>query len=276
LAPTPTNRVYDRNFPYAWIPLILNNNSPQFRSNRRQKIFSKKPRTPPFYQICTPKKHLNGHSSLIKHNMTMNSTPLDSSFQCASLSRKNFTSLFSFNRNSKKTKKIIFLAPTPTNRVFDRNFPYAWIPLILNIAPLLNIIWQWILHRWILLFNALLLSRKNFTSLFSFKRNSQKTKKIIFLAPTPTNRVYDRNFPYAWIPLILNNNSPQFRSNRRQKNFSKKPRTPPFYQICTPKKHLNGHSSLIKHNMTMNSTPLDSSFQCASFEPKKFYLAFFV
>jgi hypothetical protein len=27
--------------------------------------------------------------------------------------------------------------------------------------------------------------------------------------------------------------------------------------------------------MTMNSTPLDSSFQCASFEPKKFYLAYF-
>jgi hypothetical protein len=26
----------------------------------------------------------------------------------------------------------------------------------------------------------------------------------------------------------------------------------------------------------MNSTPLDSSFQCASFEPKKFYLAFFL
>jgi hypothetical protein len=41
------------------------------------------------------------------------------------------------------------------------------------------------------------LSRKKFTSLFSFKRNSQKTKKLIFLAPTPTNRVYDRNFPYA-------------------------------------------------------------------------------
>jgi hypothetical protein len=60
------------------------------------------------------------------------------------------------------------------------------------------------------------------------------------------------------------------------KFFSKKPCTPPFYRICTPKKHLNGHSSLIKHNMTMKSTPLDSSFQCASFEPKKFYLAFFV
>jgi hypothetical protein len=51
---------------------------------------------------------------------------------------------------------------------------------------------------------------------------------------------------------------------------------PTFYRICTPKKHLNGHSSLIKHNMTINSTPLDSSFQCASFEAKKFYLDFFV
>jgi hypothetical protein len=28
--------------------------------------------------------------------------------------------------------------------------------------------------------------------------------------------------------------------------------------------------------MSMNFTPLDSSFQCASFEPKKFYLDFFV
>jgi hypothetical protein len=40
------------------------------------------------------------------------------------------------------------------------------------------------------------------------------------------------------------------------------------YRICTPKKHLNGHSSLIKQNMTMNSTPLDSSFQCAAFAEK--------
>jgi hypothetical protein len=61
------------------------------------------------------------------------------------------------------------------------------------------------------------------------------------------------------------------------KNFFRKYHEPPtFYQICTRKKHLNGRSSLIKHNMTMNYTPLDSSFQCASFESKKFYLAFFV
>jgi hypothetical protein len=114
-----------------------------------------------------------------------------------------------------------------------------------------------------------------FFRLREIHEKQKNSKKNIFLSPAPTNRVYDRNFPYAWIPLILNNNSPQFRSNRRQKIFSKQ-RTPPFYRICTPKKHLNGHSSLIKNNMTMNSTPLDSSFQCASFEPKKFYLAFFV
>jgi hypothetical protein len=40
----------------------------------------------------------------------MNSTPLDSSFQCASFeTRKNFTSFFSFKRNSQKNKKLIFL-----------------------------------------------------------------------------------------------------------------------------------------------------------------------
>jgi hypothetical protein len=63
-----------------------------------------------FYQICTRKKHLNGRSSLIKHNMTMNYTPLDSSFQCASFESKKFTSLFSFKRNSQKTKKTHILA----------------------------------------------------------------------------------------------------------------------------------------------------------------------
>jgi hypothetical protein len=99
---------------------------------------------------------------------------------------------------------------------------------------------------------------------------------LIFLPPTPTNRVYDRNFPYARIQLILYNNSPQFCSNRRQNFFSKKPWTPTFYRICTSKKCLNGHSSIIKLNMAMNCTPLDSSFQCASFESKKFYLVFFV
>jgi hypothetical protein len=53
-----------------------------------------------------------------------------------------------------------------------------------------------------------------------------------------------------------------------EKNFFRKNHEPlpTFYRICTSKKRLNGHSSLIKHNMAMNSTPLDSSFQCASFE----------
>jgi hypothetical protein len=60
------------------------------------------------------------------------------------------------------------------------------------------------------------------------------------------------------------------------KNFFEKTMNPTFYQICTRKKHLNGRSSLIKLNMTMNYTPMDSSFQCASFESKKFYLAFFI
>jgi hypothetical protein len=41
----------------------------------------------------------------------MNYTLLDSSFQCASFeSRKNFTSLFSFTRNSQKTKKTHIFA----------------------------------------------------------------------------------------------------------------------------------------------------------------------
>jgi hypothetical protein len=61
------------------------------------------------------------------------------------------------------------------------------------------------------------------------------------------------------------------------KNFFRKNHVlPPSIEFAPRKKHLNGHSSLIKHNMAMKSTPLDSSFQCASFEPKKFYLAFFV
>jgi hypothetical protein len=59
------------------------------------------------------------------------------------------------------------------------------------------------------------------------------------------------------------------------KKFSRKYHEP-LPSIKFRKKHLNGRSSLIKHNMTMNYTPLDSSFQCASFESKKFYLAFFV
>jgi hypothetical protein len=72
-----------------------------------------------------PTFHLNAHSSLIKHNMRMNSAPLDSSFQCASFEQKKGTSLFLFKRNTHKTKKLIFLTITQTNGVYDRNFPYA-------------------------------------------------------------------------------------------------------------------------------------------------------
>jgi hypothetical protein len=69
---------------------------------------------------------------------------------------------------------------------------------------------------------------------------------------------------------------PQFRSNRRQKKFSKKPRLPTFHQICTPKKHLKGGSSLIKQHMAMNFAPLDCPCQGASSESKKIYLNFFI
>jgi hypothetical protein len=61
------------------------------------------------------------------------------------------------------------------------------------------------------------------------------------------------------------------------KNFFRKNHEPlPSIKFAPGKKYLNGRSSLIKHNMTMNYTPLDSSFQCASFESQKFYLAFFI
>jgi hypothetical protein len=61
------------------------------------------------------------------------------------------------------------------------------------------------------------------------------------------------------------------------KKFFRKNHEPlPSIKFAPGKKHLNGRSSLIKHNMTMNYTPMDSSFQCASFESKKFYLAFFI
>jgi hypothetical protein len=65
-------------------------------------------------------------------------------------------------------------------------------------------------------------AEKIFSRFFRLREIYKKlknSKKLIFLAPTPTNRVYDRNFPYAWIQLILNNNSPQFRSNRSQNFF---------------------------------------------------------
>jgi hypothetical protein len=39
----------------------------------------------------------------------MNNTPLDSSFQCANFESKKFYLAFSFQRNSQKTKNLIFL-----------------------------------------------------------------------------------------------------------------------------------------------------------------------
>jgi hypothetical protein len=144
------------------------------------------------------------------------------------------------------------------------------------IAPLLSHILPWILHRSIALVKALLLSRKKITWIFPFWRNSQKTKKSIFLAPTAKNGFNGRNFYYTWIQLILFNNWQQFGSNRRQKIFGRKPRTPPFYLIFTSENHLNAHSSLIKPYMAMNFVPLDCSCQGASSEPKKNYLDFSV
>jgi hypothetical protein len=56
----------------------------------------------------------------------MNYTPLDSSFQCASFeSKKILPRFFRLREIHKKTKKLKFLAPTPTNGVYGRNFPYA-------------------------------------------------------------------------------------------------------------------------------------------------------
>jgi hypothetical protein len=56
----------------------------------------------------------------------MNYTPLDSSFQCASFESKEFYfAFFVYEKFTKKPKKLIFLAPTPTNGVYGRNFPYA-------------------------------------------------------------------------------------------------------------------------------------------------------
>jgi hypothetical protein len=49
----------------------------------------------------------------------MKSTPLDSSFQCASFEPKKFLPRFfrlrEIQKKQKNSKKLIFLAPTPTN-----------------------------------------------------------------------------------------------------------------------------------------------------------------
>jgi hypothetical protein len=71
-------------------------------------------------------------------------------------------------------------------------------------------------------------SKKFYLAFFvyeKFTKNQKNSYFGTFLAPTPTNGVYGRNFPYAWLQLIQYNNSPQFRSNRPQTIFSKKPWT---------------------------------------------------
>jgi hypothetical protein len=75
-----------------------------------------------------------------------------------------------------------------------------------------------------------------FFRLREIHKKQKNSKKPKFLAPTPTNRVYDRNFPYAWIPLILNKNSPQFRSNRRKTIFFEKTTYSPLLSNLHPEK----------------------------------------
>jgi hypothetical protein len=69
------------------------------------KIFGKKPCTPPFYLIFTTENHLNAHSSLIKQHMAMNFAPLDCSCQGASSEPKkmflDFSVLDKFAKNHK-------------------------------------------------------------------------------------------------------------------------------------------------------------------------------
>jgi hypothetical protein len=65
------------------------------------------------------------------------------------------------------------------------------------------------------------------------QKNSKKPKS---LAPTPTNRVYDRYFPNAWIPLILNNNSPQFSFESATKIFFEKTTYSPLLSNLHPEK----------------------------------------
>jgi hypothetical protein len=119
-------------------------------------------------------------------------------------------------------------------------------------------------------------AEKNLPGFFRFREIRKKTKKSIFLAPTAKNGFNGGNFYYIWVQLILFNNWQQFGSNRRQKIFGRKPRTPPFYLIFTSENHLNAHSSLVKPHMAMNFAPLDCSCQGASSEPKKIYLDFSV
>jgi hypothetical protein len=107
--PQPKIDFNGRNFYYTWIQLTLYNNWQQFGSNRRQKIFRKTPRTPPFYIIFTSKNHLNAHSSLIKQHMAMNFAPLDSPCQGASSeSKKMYLNFFILEKITKNQKIHIF------------------------------------------------------------------------------------------------------------------------------------------------------------------------
>jgi hypothetical protein len=81
----------------------------QFGSNRRQKIFERKPCTPPFYLIFTSENHLNAHSSLIKPHMAINFAPLDCSCQGASSEpKKMYLDFSALEKFAKKQKIQIF------------------------------------------------------------------------------------------------------------------------------------------------------------------------
>jgi hypothetical protein len=75
-----------------------------------------------------------------------------------------------------------------------------------------------------------------FFRLREIHKKQKNSKKLIFLAPTPTNGVYDRNFSYVWIQIVLYNNSPQFRSNRRQEFFFEKIMYSPLLSNLHPEK----------------------------------------
>jgi hypothetical protein len=128
----------------------------------------------------------------------------------------------------------------------------------------------------------LLLSRrffwaeKNLPGFFRFREIRKKPKNPYFWLPQQKMGSMAGTFTIPEFNSSYTNNWQQFGSNRRQKIFGKKPRTPPFYLIFTSENHLNAHSSLIKPHMAMNFAPLDCSCQGASSEPKKIYLDFSV
>jgi hypothetical protein len=83
-------------------------NPEQFGSNRRQKMFGRKPCTRP-YLIFTSENHLNAHSSLIKQHMAMTFAPLDCPCQGASSeSKKIYMDFFILEKIAKNQKIHIF------------------------------------------------------------------------------------------------------------------------------------------------------------------------